>query len=127
METVKICSPFYDDSINIIYDEKKNSEGSRMMKKSFSALVSLLCIIALNIGALQQQRPEVPFVPTPERVVAEMLRMADVNRDDLIYDLGCGDGRIVVTAAKKFGCRGVGIGLLVTPRPRSAFSNWNTE
>ncbi len=53
--------------------------------------------------------PEVPFVPTPHEVVAEILRLADVRSDDVLYDLGCGDGRIVVTAAKKYGCRGVGI------------------
>jgi SAM-dependent methyltransferase len=68
----------------------------------------------LSIGgaaAVQQQlfHPEVPFVPTPHEVVAEILRLADVGKADVLYDLGCGDGRIVVTAAKKYGCRGVGI------------------
>lgn len=57
----------------------------------------------------EKQLPEVPFVTTPETVVAEMLRMADVKKDDVLYDLGCGDGRIVVTAAREFGTRGVGI------------------
>ena len=52
---------------------------------------------------------DVPYVPTPENVVEEMLRMANVGRDDLLYDLGCGDGRIVVTAAKRMGARGVGV------------------
>ncbi|MBN1272289.1 MAG: class I SAM-dependent methyltransferase [Candidatus Aminicenantes bacterium] len=42
-------------------------------------------------------------------VVEKMLEMADVNRSDVVYDLGCGDGRIVITAAKKYGARGVGI------------------
>ena len=50
-----------------------------------------------------------PYVPTPEPVVAEMLRVADVNRNDVLYDLGSGDGRIVITAAKQYGARGVGI------------------
>jgi hypothetical protein len=50
-----------------------------------------------------------PFVPTPMEVVERMLEMADVDKDDVLYDLGCGDGRIVITAAKKYGCRGVGI------------------
>ncbi|CAN5307352.1 MAG: class I SAM-dependent methyltransferase [Pyrinomonadaceae bacterium] len=52
---------------------------------------------------------DVPYVPTPDEVVAEMLRVANVRKDDILYDLGSGDGRIVITAAKKFGTRGVGI------------------
>jgi hypothetical protein len=50
-----------------------------------------------------------PFVPTPMVVVDKMLEMAKVDKDDFLFDLGCGDGRIVITAAKKFGTRGVGI------------------
>jgi SAM-dependent methyltransferase len=53
--------------------------------------------------------PEVPYVPTPEEVVVEMLKMAGVTQNDIVYDLGCGDGRIVITAAKVFGARGVGV------------------
>jgi ribosomal protein L11 methylase PrmA len=47
-------------------------------------------------------------VPTPHEVVAKMLELAKVAKDDLVYDLGCGDGRIVVAAAKKYGCKAVG-------------------
>jgi SAM-dependent methyltransferase len=54
------------------------------------------------------RKPDVVFVPTPQEVVDKMLELAEVKKDDLVYDLGCGDGRIVVTAAKKFGCRAVG-------------------
>ncbi len=54
------------------------------------------------------REPDVVFVPTPEDVVEKMLELAEVTKDDLLYDLGCGDGRIVVTAAKKYGCRAVG-------------------
>ena len=54
---------------------------------------------------------DVPFVPTPPNVVERMLGLARVARDDTLYDLGCGDGRIVITAAKKYGARGVGIDL----------------
>ena len=54
------------------------------------------------------RKPDVIFVPTPQEVVDKMLELAEVKKDDLVYDLGCGDGRIVVTAAKKYGCRGVG-------------------
>jgi uncharacterized protein (TIGR03000 family) len=49
------------------------------------------------------------FVPTPEKLVENMLEMAVVKKDDVVYDLGCGDGRIVIMAAKKYGARGVGI------------------
>jgi len=54
------------------------------------------------------RKPDVIYVPTPQEVVEKMLELAEVKKDDLVYDLGCGDGRIVVTAAKKYGCRGVG-------------------
>ena len=52
---------------------------------------------------------DVPYVPTPQRVVDRMLEMANVGEDDVVYDLGSGDGRIVITAAQKYGARGVGI------------------
>ncbi len=48
------------------------------------------------------------FVPTPPEVVEKMLELAQVTKDDILYDLGCGDGRIPVTAAKKYGCRAWG-------------------
>ena len=54
------------------------------------------------------RRPDVHFVPTPHEVVEVMLRLADVKKDDLVFDLGCGDGRIVVAAAKKVGCKAAG-------------------
>jgi SAM-dependent methyltransferase len=55
------------------------------------------------------RRPDVPYVPTIMEVVDEMLRMAKVGKQDVVYDLGCGDGRIVIAAAKKYGARGVGV------------------
>lgn len=54
------------------------------------------------------REPDVIFVPTPQDVVEKMLELADVKKDDLLYDLGCGDGRIVATAAKKYGCKAIG-------------------
>lgn len=54
---------------------------------------------------------DVPYVPTPTKVVAKMLEMAKVDQNDLLYDLGSGDGRIVITAAQKYGARGVGYDL----------------
>jgi hypothetical protein len=52
--------------------------------------------------------PDVIYVPTPQPVVDRMLKMAQVKKDDVVYDLGCGDGRIVVTAAKRYGTRAFG-------------------
>ncbi len=60
-------------------------------------------------SSIIQLAPEVPYVPTREDVLEEMLRLAQVTKEDVVYDLGCGDGRIVIAAAKQFGARGVGI------------------
>ncbi|OJT27474.1 SAM-dependent methyltransferase [Archangium sp. Cb G35] len=64
-----------------------------------------------NLGRsdLPERAPDVPYVPTPQPVVDAMLEVADVKPGDVLYDLGSGDGRIVVTAAQRFGVRGVGI------------------
>lgn len=58
---------------------------------------------------VQQRQPDVPFVPTPPEVVNRMLEIAKVTNKDVLYDLGSGDGRIVITAAQKYGARGTGI------------------
>jgi SAM-dependent methyltransferase len=57
----------------------------------------------------QQRGPDVVFVPTPNDVVDKMLELAAVTASDRVYDLGCGDGRIVITAAQRYHARGVGI------------------
>lgn len=49
-----------------------------------------------------------PYIPTPQAIVDEMLKQANITKDDIVYDLGCGDARIIVTAAKEYGCQGVG-------------------
>src|ERR1700694_4187348 len=59
--------------------------------------------------AQQRREPDVPYVPTTEQAVEAMLKLADVKKTDVVYDLGCGDGRIVIAAAKTFGAHGVGI------------------
>ncbi|MEX2223238.1 MAG: class I SAM-dependent methyltransferase [Candidatus Rokuibacteriota bacterium] len=79
--------------------------------------VLALILVAVGVASAQtptQKEPDVPYVPTHERVVAEMLKVAKVKKSDVLYDLGSGDGRIVITAAKKFGTRGTGIELLPT-------------
>jgi SAM-dependent methyltransferase len=81
--------------------------------------VILLVIVAATgvvaIGSAQQapvappvlRAPDVRYEPTPMEVVHAMLRLANVSAGDVVYDLGCGDGRIVITAARQFGARGV--------------------
>src|SRR3954447_2711133 len=59
--------------------------------------------------AWAQRMPDVIYVPTPPDVVEEMLKIAEVKKGDVLYDLGSGDGRIAVTAAKRYGIRAVGI------------------
>jgi len=70
-------------------------------------LVALLLVSALQITRLRP--PDVKFVGTPQNVVEAMLTLAKVTPVDVVYDLGSGDGRIPITAAKLFGARGVGI------------------
>jgi SAM-dependent methyltransferase len=76
------------------------------------ALVASLVLIAPSGLSGQESKaparaPDVHFVPTDTTKVREMLTAAQVGADDLVYDLGCGDGRIVITAVKKYGARGV--------------------
>jgi SAM-dependent methyltransferase len=68
--------------------------------------------------------PDVAFVPTRQEVVEAMLQLAGTRKDDVVYDLGCGDGRIVITAAQKFGARGVGIDI---DRQRVSEANYNAR
>ena len=77
---------------------------------AFGAAVWLL---ASANAAAQGDRPalDVHFVPTPQQVVDRMLALAKVTKDDFVIDLGSGDGRIVITAAQKFGARGMGVDL----------------
>ena len=69
----------------------------------------LFATAAAAQNAQPRREPDVPFVPTTDEAVAAMLKLADVKKTDVVYDLGCGDGRIVVAAAKIYGARAVGI------------------
>jgi hypothetical protein len=81
-------------------------------KSSVAAAVWFVTIAAAQQG---QVRPalDVPYVPTTEEAVQAMLKLADVKKTDVVYDLGCGDGRIVIAAAKDFGARKAGVESLV--------------
>jgi SAM-dependent methyltransferase len=68
-------------------------------------------LLALTFAAAQTAPPhlDVPYVPSPNPVVDGMLKLAGVRPTDIVYDLGCGDGRIVIAAAKTYGAKGVGV------------------
>jgi SAM-dependent methyltransferase len=74
---------------------------------------SALLVAFISFAAAQPRQskhdPDVPYVPTTEEAVKAMLKLADVKKSDIVYDLGCGDGRIVIAAAKEYGAHGVGI------------------
>lgn len=72
-------------------------------------LLSAPAWVSLAAQESKKRQPDVPYVPTTEVAVREMLKLAKVQKTDIVYDLGCGDGRIVIEAAKQFGTRGVGI------------------
>jgi precorrin-6B methylase 2 len=83
------------------------------MRKTTICYSSVLLILFLSLAVAQtsqpKHEPDVPFVPTTEEAVKAMLKLADVKQSDIVYDLGCGDGRIVIAAAKDYGAHGVGI------------------
>jgi precorrin-6B methylase 2 len=80
-----------------------------VMPKWNRLLVSCAVLTLLTSCALAQVNRDVPFVPTPQPVVEEMLRLVEPKEGEVLYDLGCGDGRIVVTAAKKYKVKGIGV------------------
>lgn len=78
-----------------------------------AALAASSAVTAQSPQAPPAKRPEAPqlapYVPTPQEVVDRMLALAEVKKGDVVMDLGCGDGRIVITAAKTYGARGIGV------------------
>lgn len=76
--------------------------------KNMMAIAILLFVVTV-VRAQETPQLDVPYVPTNQKVVDAMLELAQVDEDDILYDLGCGDGRIVVTAAKKYGTQGTGV------------------
>jgi len=74
-------------------------------------LLALALVLWLHAARADELEWQVPFITTPEEVVERMLELAGTRADDLVVDLGSGDGRIVIIAARKFGARGLGIEL----------------
>lgn len=85
----------------------------KTVKNSLKAVLIVWGLTGLGMASATyaQQGPQldVPYVPTNQKVVDAMLELAGVSDNDVVYDLGCGDGRIVITAAKKYGASGRGI------------------
>jgi SAM-dependent methyltransferase len=84
--------------------------GKPVSRRLALVVALLFCgpLFAQDVTTETKKEPDVIFVPTPQDVVDKMLELAEIKKDDVVYDLGCGDGRIVVTAAKKSGCQAVG-------------------
>jgi SAM-dependent methyltransferase len=82
-----------------------------MQRPTRGALPALVlgCAAAAFAQVRPTGAPDVVYIPTPQAVVEAMLDLANVERADVVYDLGSGDGRIVITAARKYGARGVGV------------------
>lgn len=81
---------------------------SRKFMRRVLALVLFLAFTHQVKSGVAQEGKIVPYVPTPQEVVDRMLELAEVKKGDVVYDLGSGDGRIVVTAAKKYGVKAIG-------------------
>ena len=79
------------------------------MKKLLVKAWLIVLSLAVLASRAESQDINIPFVPSPMIVVERMLQLAEVKKDDVLYDLGSGDGRIVIQAAKKYGVRGIGI------------------
>ncbi|HTY60794.1 MAG TPA: methyltransferase domain-containing protein [Acidobacteriota bacterium] len=75
----------------------------------FTGLSLVFVSLTLAVFIPGAQKNLAPFVPTPQYVVDKMLELAQVNSNDVVFDLGCGDGRIVITAARKYGAHAVGV------------------
>ncbi|MGE5217483.1 MAG: SAM-dependent methyltransferase [Chloroflexota bacterium] len=84
---------------------KRNLKDCRWLIVAFFLALPLAQNLALGRA---QEGKIVPYVPTPQEVVDRMLALAEVKKGDVVYDLGSGDGRIVITAAKKFGVKAIG-------------------
>ncbi len=84
----------------------------RSVRLALALALTVIVVATTALGQTQTQQkvrePDVQYVPTPQPVVDEMLKLTKVTKDDVVYDLGSGDGRILITAAKTYGARGVG-------------------
>jgi len=98
-------------------ETKQHAHGHRRVLRGASWLLAglLLSVVYSPVIAQEQARParklDVWYVPTTHEVIDRMMTVAKVRTGDVVYDLGCGDGRMVIAAAKKYGTRGMGVDL----------------
>ena len=98
--------------MTVEHDANPSREGRRRILRLGAAVLCGAVFPSMPFAqSLPARKLDVPYEPTPPYVVDRMLELAKVSENDLLYDLGCGDGRIVITAAQKRGSRGVGIDL----------------
>ena len=96
-----------------------------MSRSHFIYLIFFSCLCSsIPLAQSQEVQIRTPFVATPPDIVNAMLKLAGARKSDVVYDLGCGDGRIVIAAAKEYGARGVGID--INPQ-RIAEANQNAQ
>jgi SAM-dependent methyltransferase len=94
-----------------LFNDHHNPKNMKTGKSLMSLILLIACSCTVAFAQVETTSPpklDVPYVPTRPAVVTAMLKMANVKPGDVLYDLGCGDGRIVVTAAKDFGATGKG-------------------
>lgn len=100
-----------DESLDVSTVALKHTYANRwlavVMWAAAAAAATAGCEDGNVAGQPALRAPDVRYEPTPDHVVAEMLKLAEVGTNDVVYDLGCGDGRIVIAAVKQFGARGV--------------------
>ena len=94
----------------------------RMQARKYSAIAACLAILVLPAAAqhMDHARSLAPFVPSPQPIVDMMLAAADLRSGETVYDLGCGDGRVLITAAQKFRAHAVGVELSADLAGRTA-------
>ena len=112
LDTGEIDTFAHGRGVTVTYVRKQRVERQNLaLGKTYSFVRDDQGDVLLKEGWLGLEHPQdlAPFVATPLPVAEKMLEMAKVDENDLVYDLGCGDGRIVILAAQKFGARGVGI------------------
>jgi SAM-dependent methyltransferase len=100
----------------IDFGSKRKGIPMKGTMKALAVATILIMSVGLPAGELlwpdqDTHAPDVVYVGTPYDVVAAMLKLARVKKSDVVYDLGCGDGRMIVMAAKRYGCRGIGYDL----------------
>src|SRR5204863_3692807 len=111
----RVVANYHEIGLNLQPDHVAIGFGevnvSRILRPSLALALTALAAGAGVVAQTPDIHPDIHFVPTPDAVVSAMLDLAGVTAADVVYDLGSGDGRIVIEAARKYGARAVGIEL----------------